>query len=411
MSDNSDVNETTTAGRLVENIMRFARVLRAAGLPIGPGRVIDAVRAVCAVGINDRRDFYWTLHAVFVSRADQRMIFDQAFHVFWKNPRLLERMMALVLPELRQQDLEPESALSRRVSEALFSPDGARGEQQQAPPQLELDARLTWSDRELLQKKDFEQMSALEIANARAALERLVLPFMQVPTRRFEVHPHGRRVDMRASLRSALRTGPGAMPLIRRRRRKRPPPLVILCDISGSMSRYSRMLLHFAHLLSRHRERVSSFVFGTRLSNISRQLRTRDVDDALERVSQAVDDWSGGTRIGVCLRDFNRFWSRRVLAQGAVVLLITDGLDRDAGEGLAEAADRLSKSCRRLIWLNPLLRYRDFAPRALGMRALLPYVDELRAAHNLESIEQLAACLSAPAHEGGKHLAWQHRAA
>jgi uncharacterized protein with von Willebrand factor type A (vWA) domain len=411
MSDNSDANEAAAAGRLVENIMHFARVLRAAGLPIGPGRVIDAVRAVCEVGINDRRDFYWTLHAVFVSRADQRMIFDQAFHVFWKNPRLLERMMALVLPELRQQDLEPKSALSRRVSEALFSPDRARGGQQQPPPQLELDARLTWSDRELLQKKDFEQMSALEIANARAALERLVLPFTQVPTRRFVVHPHGRRVDMRASLRSALRTGPGAMPLIRRRRRKRPPPLVILCDISGSMSRYSRMLLHFAHLLSRHRERVSSFVFGTRLSNISRQLRTRDVDEALERVSQAVDDWSGGTRIGACLRDFNRFWSRRVLAQGAVVLLISDGLDRDAGEGLAEAADRLSKSCRRFIWLNPLLRYQDFAPRALGMRALLPYVDEFRAAHNLESLEQLAACLAAPAPERGKHLAWQHRAA
>ena len=411
MSSATEFNETESAGRLVENIMHFARVLRAAGLPIGPGRVIDAVRAVCAVGVNDRRDFYWTLHAVFVSRADQRMLFDQAFHVFWKNPRLLERMTALVLPELRQGDPESEGALSRRVSEALFPAARAPSEQQQAPPQLELDAALTWSDREVLQKKDFEQMNALEIANARAALERLVLPFMQMPTRRFQAHPHGRRVDMRASLRSALRTGPGAMPLVRRRRRKRPPPLVILCDISGSMSRYSRMLLHFAHVLTRQRERVSSFVFGTRLSNITRQLRARDVDEALEQVSEAVDDWSGGTRIGLCLRNFNRFWSRRVLAQGAVVLLITDGLDRDVGEGVAEAADRLSKSCRRLIWLNPLLRYEDFAPRALGMRALLPYVDEFRAAHNLESLRELAACLSAPAHERGQHLAWQHRAA
>jgi uncharacterized protein with von Willebrand factor type A (vWA) domain len=394
VTDHPETNEASGAGRLAENVMHFARALRAAGLPIGPGRVIDAVRAVCAVGVGDRLDFYWTLHAVFVSRYDQRTVFDQAFHVFWRNPRLLQRMMALVLPQLGRLDAEDGTALNRRVSEALFSPAGARPAPRQVPPPREADASLSWSDREVLQKKDFDQMSALEMADARAALEGLALPFMQAPTRRFQAHPHGPRVDMRASLRSALRTGPGAMPLIRRRRRMRPPPLVILCDISGSMGRYSRMLLHFAHVLTRQRGRVSTFVFATRLSNITRQLRARDVDEALERVSAAVDDWSGGTRIGLCVRDFNRFWSRRVLAQGAVVLLITDGLDRDAGEGLAEAADRLSKSCRRLVWLNPLLRYEDFAPRALGMRALLPYVDEFRAAHNLQSLKELAACLS-----------------
>jgi uncharacterized protein with von Willebrand factor type A (vWA) domain len=404
--ENADIDETTPAGRLLENIVHFARVLRAAGLAIGPGRVIDAVRAVRAVGITNRSDFYWTLHAVFVSRADQRALFDQAFHVFWRNPGLLERVMSLVLPKLGDSEQESADMISRRLGEAFFqaAPESGRGAEK-TPPELERDASLTWSDRELLQTKDFEQMSAAETAAAKVALERLVLPVMQAPTRRFEIHPHGRRIDMRASLRAALRTGPGAMPLVHRRRRTRPPPLVIICDVSGSMSRYSRMLLHFAHALTRHRDRVFSFVFGTRLSNITRQLRTRDVDEALDRVSDAVDDWSGGTRIGACLHEFNRRWSRRVLAQSAVVLLITDGLDRDVGAGLAEEAERLSKSCRRLIWLNPLLRYADFEPRALGMQALLPYVDDFLAAHNLESLADLVACLSTSS------TAWQRRAA
>ena len=411
--ENADIDETTPAGRLVENIVHFARVLRAAGLAVGPGRVIDAVRAVQAVGITNRSDFYWTLHAVFVSRADQRALFDQAFHVFWTNPGLLQRTMSLVLPAFG--DSEPQSAgvLSRRLSEAFFQAAPANGSgSENTPAELERDASLTWSDRELLQTKDFEQMSAAEIAAAKAALERLALPVMRAPTRRFEIHPHGRRVDMRASLRAALRTGSGAMPLVRRRRRTRAPPLVIICDISGSMSRYSRMLLHFAHALTRHRERVFSFVFGTRLSNITRQLRTRDVDEALASVSDSVDDWSGGTRIGACLHEFNRLWSRRVLAQSAVVLLITDGLDRDVGAGLAEEAERLAKSCRRLVWLNPLLRYADFEPRAVGMQALLPYVDDFLAAHTLASLADLVACLSADsATEGRASRAWQQRAA
>jgi uncharacterized protein with von Willebrand factor type A (vWA) domain len=199
---------------------------------------------------------------------------------------------------------------------------------------------------------------------------------------------------MRASLRCALRSGRGVSPRGRCRRRRRPPPLVILCDISGSMGRYSRMLLHFAHTLATDRSRVTSFVFATRLTNVTRHLREKDVDVALERISDAVPDWSGGTRIGACLAEFNRLWSRRVLAQGAVTLLITDGLDRDAGEGLGDQVERLHKSCRRLIWLNPLLRYEDFVPRSSGMRAILPHVDDFRSAHNLSSLEELADILS-----------------
>ena len=392
MIESSDV--TSDGGHLLANIMHFARVLRAAGLPIGPGRVLDAVNAVRVVGVADRNDFYWTLHAVFVNRSPHRELFDQAFHVFWRNPRLLERMMSMVLPAFEYPQGMSEQRLRRRLGDAFKSGLGAEGGQQPPVTEVELDAALSWSAREVLQDKDFEQMSSDEVARAKSAVARMRLLLARVPVRRYRRHRLGTRVDMRASLRGALRSGPGVIPLERCRRRRRPPPLVILCDISGSMGRYSRMLLHFAHTLATDRDRVTSFVFATRLTNVTRHLREKDVDVALERISDAVPDWSGGTRIGACLAEFNRLWSRRVLAQGAVTLLITDGLDRDAGEGLGDQVERLHKSCRRLIWLNPLLRYEDFAPRSLGMRAILPHVDDFRSAHNLSSLEELADVLS-----------------
>ena len=380
------------AGRLLANIMYFARTLRAAGLPIGPGKVLAAVEAVRAVGITDRSDFYWTLHAVFVNRRDQRELFDQAFHIFWRNPELLEKMMALMLPAIRSN--EPGEEISRRLAEALHAGDG-NDKDRPSETEIEVDAAMTFSERELLQKMDFEKMSTAELAAARTAIRRMALPIADLPTRRFAADPRGARTDMRATLRAQLRSG-DLLTLKRKRRRRRPPPLVVLCDISGSMSRYSRTFLHFMHAVTNDRDRVSTFLFGTRLTNITRFLRYRDVDVALDKVAGAVEDWSGGTRIGQCLADFNRDWSRRVLGQGAVVLLITDGLDRDAGAGIGREMDRLHKSCRRLIWLNPLLRYEGFAPKSLGMRAILPHVDEFRPVHNLESLGELVTALSRP---------------
>ncbi len=378
-------------GKLAANMMHFARVLRSAGLPVDPGQVLDAVGAVAAVGIGRREDFYWALNAVFVTRRDQRELFDQAFHVFWRNPRLLERMMGLVLPQLRlARAAEDMEEVSRRLAEALAGAD-AKGADREA--ELVTDAVMTWSERESLQRMDFEKMSAAEMEAAKRAVAAMRLPVMNVPTRRFRPDPTGWRVDMRATLRASLRGGGAAIPLRYRRRRRRPPPLVILCDISGSMARYSRMLLHFLHAITNDRDRVSTFLFGTRLTNITRHLRHRDVDVALDRVADAVEDWSGGTRIGHCLGAFNRYWSRRVLGQGAVVLLITDGLDRDAGEGLEQNMERLHKSCRRLVWLNPLLRFAGYQAKSQGARAMRPHVDELRTVHNLESLADLAAAL------------------
>lgn len=388
---------------LSENIMQFARALRAAGLPVGPGKAIDAIEAVKAVGIGGRDDFYWTLHAVFVQRREQREIFDQAFHIFWRNPQFLQRMMSLLLPAIQvpQVDEEQHREISPRVADALRGEQTGHEGQASEPDEeeIEIDAALTFSNRELLQRMDFEKMSLAEIEEAKKAIAAMRLPIEDVPTRRFRRDPRGRRVDMRATLRAGLRD-PQIIPLQFKSRRRRRPPVVVLCDISGSMSRYSRLALHFIHALTSDRDRVFSFLFGTRLTNITRHLRHRDVDVALDRVTENVPDWAGGTRIGHSLEEFNQRWSRRVLGQGAIVLLITDGLDREGAHGLEKEIERLHKSCRRLVWLNPLLRYEAYQPQAQGARAMIRHVDEFRPIHNLQSMRDLALALSTMGERG-----------
>jgi uncharacterized protein len=381
------------SGHLLANLMYFVRTLRAAGLPIGPGKLLAAVEAVRAVGITNRADFYWTLHATLVNRRDQREIFDQAFHIFWRNPQLLEKMMALMLPGFAPEEPEKGEEMNRRLAEALQGDNDK--DSKEGETEIELDSAMTYSAQEALRDMDFEKMSNEEVNQAKKALERMSLPLADLKTRRFSPDPRGIRVDLRATMRAQLRSS-AIIALRRKKPRTRPPPLIILCDISGSMSRYSRIFLHFMHAVTNDRDRVYTFLFGTRLSNVTRYLRYKDIDIALDKVAQAVEDWSGGTRIGQCLADFNQHWSRRVLGQGAIVVLITDGLDRDAGAGISQEIERLHKSCRRLIWLNPLLRYEGFAPKSLGMRAILPHVDEFRSVHNLDSITELVKALSKP---------------
>ena len=383
-------------GRIAENIMYFARLVRSVGLAVGPGKVLDAIKAVELVGIGSQDDLYWVLFSLFVNRYDQRELFDQAFHIFWRNPRIMERMMGAMLPTVRidQDDLQE---MSRRLSEAMAT-GNENSKPNQDSEQIEFDASFTFSDNEVLQDKDFEDMSAKEIAQAKKAIEQLRLPIMNVSTRRFQRSGTKRQVDMRTTLRAALRS-PDSIPLRFKKPKLRHPPLVMLCDISGSMSQYSRMFLHFMHAITNDRDRTHCFVFGTRLTNISRHLKHRDIDLSLDKSSDAVKDWSGGTRIGSCLKEFNNFWSRRVLAQGAVCILITDGLDREEAKGLEKEMDRLSKSTRRLIWLNPLLRYEGFEPKAKGIKAILPYVDDFKTVHNLQSLMDLSEVLSQAAEE------------
>jgi hypothetical protein len=376
--------------------MHFARLLRAAGMRIGSDRVIDCVRALEIAGAQQfplrRDDWYWTMSAVLLSRHEQRPIFDQAFRIFWRDPKLAERMMQLMLPQAYGRAAKPEQQQGQRLTDALF---GQKEEEQQTH-RLELEARLTFSSREVLSRMDFDTMSAAELVEAKKMLAELRLPLPLLRTRRKRISAQGKTINLRATLRESLREGGDIIPLVRAAPTELHPPLVVLCDISGSMNPYSRMFLHFLHAITNDRDRVAVFVFGTRLTNITRQLRHRDVDVAMAKVADAIKDWSGGTRIGASLREFNFKWGRRVLAQNACVLLVSDGLDREAGEGLAEEMERLAKSCRRLVWLNPLLRYEKFEARPAGVRAMLPHVDLFLPVHNLKSLVDLARTLSNP---------------
>ncbi|RLQ88058.1 vWA domain-containing protein [Notoacmeibacter ruber] len=379
--------------KLADNIVHFGRTLRKAGMKVGPSSVVTAIEAVMAAGIGSRSDFYWTLHAVFVKRREDHATFDEAFRLFWRSRELMEKMIAMFSPTMRKE-IEPQKpkAAEQRVSEALFEKHHS-AQPVREKPEIEVDARHTVSGNEILREKDFAQMTAAELAETRRSIAELRLTMDEVPTRRFRPNSRGHRFDGRSTMRHAMRSG-GDIILPRYKKQKAVhPPLVALCDISGSMSQYSRVVLHFLHALG-HQRTVHSFVFGTRLTNLSRQLRHKDPDEALADVAASVKDWSGGTRIGETLHRFNRDWSRRVLGQGAVLLLITDGLEREGSETLSREMERLQKSCRRLIWLNPLLRFDGFEARAAGVRAMLPFVDEFRPVHNLESLAGLCAALS-----------------
>ena len=383
---------------LAQNVLHFARLLRRAGLRVGAAESLAAVQALTLIDISDRAQVHDALRAVMIRSREDLPLFDQAFALFWRAPQISAPHGTATLEKMAPGE--------RRLAEAMAQGQSAATQVQEVTS----DATATANARERLNHMDFEAMGSAEITAAKAAIKTLRLPLDERRTRRWRRAATGSRVDLQATIRASLRTGGEIMALEKWRNRTRPPPLVVLCDISGSMSRYAQILLHFLHSVANDRGRVSIFLFGTRLSNVTRQLKHRDPELAFQMVSALVPDWSGGTRIGATLQDFNRLWARRVLAGGAVVLLVTDGLDRSGAAGLDEAMARLHRSCRRLIWLNPLLRWDGFSPKALGIRAILPHVDEFRPVHNLESLKELIACLSAPAGaRNAAYNAWKER--
>lgn len=385
------MNDTET-GKLTDNIVLFARALRRAGLPIGPAIVVDAVHAINITGLERRDDVFWTLHAIFVKKREHRALFSEAFEIFWRSQALRDKMLAMMLPvsPLTTEQQKPKAAHARAAKALSERKQQRHGTQQK---DIEIDARLTLSEHEILRAKDFEQMSTEEITEAKQAIANLSLPIDKIVTRRLIAARRGSAIDPRRTFSTSLRFGGKLIVPQFRAPKTTPPPIVALCDISGSMSQYTRIFLHFLHGLMDQYRHVHAFLFATRLTNISRQLRLKDPDEALIACSTHVQDWDGGTRIAPSLRNFNRQWARRVLSGGAIVLLISDGLERDDKDMLRDEMKRLHRSCRRLIWLNPLLRFNQFKAKAEGIRLMLPFVDEFRPIHSLDALQDLCLAL------------------
>jgi hypothetical protein len=313
-------------GNIGRHIVGFARLLRRAGMRVGTGAALDALDAAVAVGVAARADLYWALASTLVQRREDMPLFAEAFELWFRDPDARSLALANLLASARVPG-GPRAEASRRLADALARPGHGASRAARSPEEerVELDVTMSASSAEALRTRDFEKMSAREIEAAKEAIAAMDLPRFAVPTRRLAVEPRGRRIDLRRSLRQSLRSGGRDLQLVLCDRAERPPPIVALCDVSGSMDRYSRIVIHFLHTLVAARERVSCFTFGTRLTAITRWLRARDPDEALALVGRGVHDWSGGTRIGASLRAFNKGWARRVLAQGAIVLLVTDG--------------------------------------------------------------------------------------
>jgi len=387
-----------SAGYLASNVVNFARLLRASGMPVGLDRGLAAIEAVRAVGLERRADVHAALSAVLLSRREQQPLFDAAFDAFWRDPKLLEKMLVALLPKVSGRGRPPDAPKRPARLEAALRgapPAPARPPEPPGHDEHAIDALLTWSDRERLQQRDFDSMTTEEFEAACRLVREVPLPVDPVVTRRWRTARAG-PIDLRGTLQRAARD-PLMGRVARRARRERLPPLVVLCDVSGSMDRYARVLLHYVHALARRQPRLHAFTFGTHLTDVTRALRHRDPDHAVAAAARAVTDWNGGTRIAPCLETFNRDWARRVLTGRATVLLMTDGLDRGDDPGLGREAARLARFAHRLIWLNPLLRFDGFEPRAAGVRAILPHVDRHLPVHSLASLEDLGRALRAAA--------------
>ncbi|WP_043097248.1 vWA domain-containing protein [Kallotenue papyrolyticum] len=372
------------SGHLRDQFLAFGRLLRQFGVAVDPGQMLDLLAALELINIGRREDVYLTCRAILVRRREDLPVFDEAWRFFFAMQRQ-GLPLGPALPDERMQFVE----LPRRLMRARDTAPAERPRDEQQ----EIEIQLSYSQIEQLRHKDFAHFTADELDQARALLAQLGYRMALRTTRRWRAG-RGAQIDPRRSLRHALRSGGELVQLLARQRRQRQRPLVVLCDISGSMDRYSRILIQFVHTLSAGLHNVETFVFGTRLTRITRQLAFKDVDEAVDAVSAVVCDWGGGTRIGEAMRCFNFEWGRRVLGRGALVLIISDGWDRGDPELLGQEMARLQRTAYRLIWLNPLLGMPGYAPLTRGMQAALPYVDEFLPVHNLASLEQLGEKLA-----------------
>ncbi|MEK7787090.1 MAG: VWA domain-containing protein [Chloroflexota bacterium] len=379
------------SGNLLHNLILFGRVLRGLGLDVNPGRMIDLVQALEYVAIGRKADFYYTASSLLVHRREDIPLFDQAFEMFWHKP---VEGWEITLPGFNRPRRSQKPQVKPPPLQAPDStpPPDSDASAKDQPPVIEV--TLTYSDRELLRRKNFAELTSDELESIKRMMAQLVWRLGERRTRRRRPG-HGQLLDLRRTIRRNLKYGGDIIEWATREPKFKPRPIVIIADISGSMERYTRLFLHFIYSLTSGLDQpVESFVFSTRLTRITHEIRNRNVDQALRDVANAVNDWSGGTRIGEAIKTFNFDWGRRVLGRGAVVLLISDGWDRGEPALLSGEMARLRRTCHRLIWLNPLLGSPDYEPLTRGMVAALPHVDDFLPVHNLASLEELAAHLS-----------------
>ena len=379
--------------KLDKNIVFFARLLRASGISIGSDSIMEAIESIKLVDIKNKKSFFYALQTCFIKRPEDMKIFAQAFSLFWQNPRFRDRMRDLLLPQTRIQNPEEEKEeLAKRIQDTLSTPEKPK-ERVVEEETLLIDTSGTASDTELFNEKDFEMMSNEEIHIASQSIKELLIKIPKRPFRRSEKSYLGLEVSARESLRRAKRNFGSVIPkLVRKKEVSR--PVVVLLDISGSMENYSRMMIHFVHNLMQKHKKVHAFLFGTKLTNISFQMKNKDIDVALKEVSKATNDWAGGTRIRDSIFTFNKNWVRRVSSSNSIIFLITDGLDRDHSTDLFDQMERLQKSCYKLIWLNPLLRFTDFLPKSISIKRILLNVDAFLPIHSIESMQNLTSLIS-----------------
>jgi len=363
---------------IVRHVVTFGRVLREVGIEVGPGRVVDAVRGLGAVDLTRQEDVYFTLRQTLVSRHDELELFDRAFVAwFLRGP---------VAPLVRQQ----ERRRAERLVTGSLTTEGDAAEPEPGHPPVEIGA----SSHELLREKDFAEMTADEFERCRHLIAALARTRPRRASRRRAPDPRGDRLDLRRLVRRSLRSGGDPVEQAWRARKVVPRKLVVVCDVSGSMDAYSRALLLFLHAVVGAGRGVEAFGFGTRLTRLTPDLATRDPEAALARATANVVDWGSGTRIGASLKEFNDLYGRRALSRGAVVVVVSDGWDRDDPVLLGREMAKLARAAYAVVWVNPLKGNPEYQPLAGGMRAALPFVDRFLPGHNLRSLEELAAVLA-----------------
>ena len=384
---NTVINNQSQDTKLLDNILSFIRLLRKSGVKIGNQSSIDALKSIRLLKIGNRKEFYWALHTTLINRNEDKQIFDQCFYLFWQNPKIMEQVFNLLIPQIgTQKSPENPKKQLKRISENLGKKNIDLEKNQK--DEIVFDSQMSWSNKSSINSKDFEMMSSNELKEAEEVIKKLLIKSQTQLTRRWKNMDRGVKVSFKNTIKKSIQNN-GIIKLGYKDKIKKSKSLVILIDISGSMESYSRIMLFFSHLLMKQQNDIEVFTFGTSLTRITRLLKNKDIDFSLNKIGSFVTDWAAGTKITSSIHDFNLNWSRRILTQNQSLILISDGLERDQSKNLDFEINRLSMFTKNIIWLNPLLRYKKFEPKVASIKTILKHVDRIVPIHNINSIDKL----------------------